>query len=308
MTQQRGMPHPTKLAMAKTLGLKLLPVHICDIGARREGAYRYAALVQQGLANVSGFESSAKECARLNTQCRPGDRYFPMFIGKGGPAKFHITHFPGCSSLYEPDPSVIDLFLAIGTEMPSGNFAVESTESVQTTRLDDVPGLSPVDYLKLDIQGAELDALQGATKVLTNVLVIEAEVEFVPLYKNQPLFGDVQIFLRSQGFVLHKLIDVAGRCFRPFSLNSNPFAPMSQMLWADAVFIRDFSRLERYSNDQLLQAAMILYEVYNSHDLVQLLLREYDRRCNTRLIDAFRSLLAALPGLPVTYLNQKLTP
>ncbi|MFY7697106.1 MAG: hypothetical protein ACOVQK_12230 [Cyanobium sp.] len=40
-------------------------------------------------------------------------------------------------------------------------------------------------------------ALQNATTVLATASVIQCEVEFVELYKGQPLFADVDSFLRS---------------------------------------------------------------------------------------------------------------
>ena len=108
--------------------------------------------------------------------------------------------------------------------------------------------------------------------------------------------------LRDRGFVLHKLIDVAGRPFRPFN-PPNPFLPMSQMLWADAIFVRDFARLDDYSDDELLQAAAILDVVYSSFDLVGLLLAEYDRRQNTAVRQAYIADLGKRCGLSVRVLN-----
>ena len=81
----------------------------------------------------------------------------------------------------------------------------------------------------------------GASKAIASAVIIECEVEFVPLYKEQPLFGDIQILLRERGFVLHKFLDIAGRSFRPANgPGGNPFTAMSQVLWADAIFVRDF--------------------------------------------------------------------
>jgi hypothetical protein len=77
--------------------------------------------------------------------------------------------------------------------------------------------------------------------------------------------------------VLHKMIDVAGRPFSPFR-PTNPYLPISQLLWADAVFVRDFTHLEAYREDSLLKAAAILDVVYSSYDLAALLLAEHDRR------------------------------
>ena len=137
---------------------------------------------------------------------------------------------------------------------------------------------------------------------LSNTLVIECEVEFVPLYREQPLFGDVQCFLRDQHFVLHKLIDVAGRPFRPFN-PPNQFQPMSQLLWADAIFVRDFTRLEAFGDDDLLKAAAVLDMVYCSYDLVGTLLIEYDRRSKTSLWQTYVSDLKNRSSLSVQVLN-----
>jgi FkbM family methyltransferase len=60
----------------------------------------------------------------------------------------------------------------------------------------------PVDVIKLDLQGYELPALQGATGLLPETRLVIAEVEFVELYEGQALFGQVDAFLREQGFEL----------------------------------------------------------------------------------------------------------
>jgi hypothetical protein len=167
-----------------------------------------------------------------------------------------------------PDSGMIDLIQTISAKLPDGNFAVTGTERVQTKRLDDIADCPPCDFLKLDVQGAELDILQNGVETLKNVAVIQTEVDFVPLYKDQPLSGDIQVFLRDCGFQLHKFIHVAGRCFRPFLITERPLAAMSQVLWADAIFVRDFSAVDRFTDEQLLKAAIILHELYPSYDLV----------------------------------------
>ena len=240
-----------------------------------EGEERYHPLVAMGLAEVTGFEPNPEQFEVLARRHGPY-RYFPVFVGDGGPATFHVTRYPGCASLLEPDPMMIDLFATIGTT-PGANFHVVHSETVQTKRLDDFGPELVIDLLKLDVQGSELDILRHGTGKLSETVVIESEVEFVPIYKNQALFGDIQCFLSDHGFMLHKMIDVAGRPFRPVQLQ-NPFLPISQMLWANAVFVRDFTKLERYTDEQLLKAAAILDVVYGSYDLAALLLAEHDRR------------------------------
>jgi FkbM family methyltransferase len=286
------------------LSLPLAPIEILDIGAREEGQDRYQPLRDVGLARVTGFEPDEEHCAALQASAAETDRYLPYYLGTGETSVFRIARYPGCSSLYEPDAGVIDLFTSIGTG-ELDNFRVLERTEVETVRLDDIEGAPRPDYIKLDIQGGELDVLKHGTEALQSTLVIESEVEFIPIYKDQPLFSDVEVFLREQGFLLHKFIDVGGRSFRPFSRNNNPFAATSQVLWADAVFVRDFTRLERYSESDLLKAALVLNDVYSSYDLVSLLLREHDQRKGSDLNSAYMSALQQAPGLEMLYMNLK---
>ena len=283
------------------LGRKIPAIQILDVGAMATGEERYHPLVQCGLAEVTGFEPNPAEYARLQDRKGPY-RYLPYFLGAGQPAKFHLTRYPGCSSLLVPDPKVIDMFMTIGCADPGGNFHVVKTETVETVRLDDIKPALTVDFLKVDAQGTELEIMRHGAATLANTLVIECETEFVPLYKDQPLFGDVQCFLRDRGFMLHKLVDVAGRPFRPFN-PPNPYQPMSQLLWADAIFVKDFTRLEAYGDDDLLKAAAILDVVYSSYDLVGLLLIEHDRRLKTGVQQAFVNDLQKRSSLSVQFLN-----
>lgn len=67
-----------------------------------------------------------------------------------------------------------------------------------------------VDFLSLDAQGAELMILHGATDMLTATTVaVSCEVSFVELYQGVPLFGEVDAYLRSKGFLLAELAPMA---------------------------------------------------------------------------------------------------
>jgi FkbM family methyltransferase len=281
-------------------------IEILDIGAMPEGVNRYDQLIQQELATVTGFEPNLAQLKILEDLKRPRRRYLPYVLGTGEPATFHVTRYPGCCSLFEPDPNVIDLFADMDAQPPDGNFAVLKTVPTNTRRLDDVPALPPVDFLKADIQGGELDVLRHGTRVISNAVVLEIEVEFLPLYKNQPLFGDIQVFLRDHHFVLHKFLDIAGRAIRPLMLERNPNEPISQVLWADAIFVRDYTDISLWTDEQLLKAAAILYDVYCSHDLVYYLLSALDLRTGSDYVRRFTKALGKMmPHLPLMYMTPK---
>ncbi len=61
-----------------------------------------------------------------------------------------------------------------------------------------------IDFIHMDVQGAELMVLEGAADYLQHIKAIWLEVSTVHLYKNQPLVNDVQDFMQQHNFVLAK--------------------------------------------------------------------------------------------------------
>jgi hypothetical protein len=150
----------------------------------------------------------------------------------------------------------------------AGVTTVVDATPVKTTRLDDVPEIERIDFLKMDVQGAELDVIRGAERLLDSTSVIQLEVEFVPMYKDQPLFGDLDRELRNRGFIFHCFLSQSGRMFQPFAHPGNVSAHLRQTLWAEALYVRDFMRLREREPGSLLRMAAILHEVYSSYDLL----------------------------------------
>jgi len=66
--------------------------------------------------------------------------------------------------------------------------------------------LKEIDFIHMDVQGAELKVLNGARDHLKNMKAIWLEVSNVELYKNQPLTSDVEIFMKSKGFTMIKSV------------------------------------------------------------------------------------------------------
>ena len=268
------MPAPSNPFAFRHLTGLATRVKVVDIGANPiDGEAPYAGLIAQGDADVVGFEPNPDALARLDAMKGPSETYLPHAVGDGARHTLHVCRAQGMTSLLRPDPAVLDCFHGF----PQWGEVLETCE-VDTVRLDDVPATEGLDYLKIDIQGGELMVFRNGAERLAGACVVHTEVEFLPLYVGQPLFSDVDQFLRGLGYVLHRFHPLVSRVVRPLLVDNNIYAPMSQAVWADAIFIRDFTRPELFSDRQLLVTARILHDCYQSLDICARLLAEYDRR------------------------------
>lgn len=86
---------------------------------------------------------------------------------------------------------------------------------IPTDRMDQFcreRSITNVDFMHIDVQGAELKVLQGAGDLLQKTRAIWMEVEAVELYKGQPLKSDVEQFMKTHNFqcVLDTVNEIAG--------------------------------------------------------------------------------------------------
>lgn len=276
--------------LSQILG-RALPLHVIDVGAASMGKEGdpYHALLGDPAVHVTGFEPRAEACAERNAGAPPHHRYLPYFIADGTARDFHVCANPLTSSLYKPNDRLLSLFHNL-------HLPVVETSRVETKRLDDLPEIAACDLLKIDVQGAELDVLQGGARVAGNALVVDVEVEFVPMYEGQALFGDIDVHLRGLGFMLHRFTAPFSRQMRPLVFGTGPFGPGSQLLYAEAaVYIRAIDKLDSLSNDRLLAFARIMHDVYRSFDVVGSLIDLYDKRTGGDFLARYKTALAA-PG------------
>ncbi|MBI3445029.1 MAG: FkbM family methyltransferase [Magnetospirillum sp.] len=264
--------------LSQILGIDL-EISVVDVGANPiDGDPPYKPLLSAGKARVLGFEPNPEALARLEGAKGPRETYLPHAVGDGRRHTLRLCQAQGMTSLLAPNFTMLDCFHGF-----SDWAKVIEEVPLDTVRLDDVAAIDRLDYLKIDIQGGELMVFENATRLLADCLVIQTEVEFVPFYVDQPLFGEVDIFLRGQGFLFHRFWPEAGsRALKPMVIENNIYRGLSQLVSADALFIKDFTRLDRLDDGQLLRMATILHDVYQSLDVVLRLLMEHDRRRGTR--------------------------
>jgi len=252
-----------------------------DIGARAIGPpERYLSLLDlfpsSRVIAIDANQDACKELARQHDRIRA----IPATIsGATGARRFFETVGSESDSLLEPDDAVIDRYMKIGRAR------LKSFRDVETISLDDLAeqnGIRPIDFIKMDIQGAELEAIRGGTKVIADAVAILTEVEFVSLYKEQPLLGDVWRALKEHGFRFDSFISIYGY---PYDTSIKAIAGRDyfQVLWSDVLFTREIKSLQ---DDKLLKLAVIA-GLYNNPGLAALCFKQYDSQHGTQLLHEY---------------------
>lgn len=247
-------------------------IHIVDVGASPiEGEPIYKNVLEQGGYRLTGFEPNPDMFKELINNPHPNMTFLPYAVGDGKKSVLNICVAPGMSSLLEPDLELLDHFHGFGEWGQ-----IVERQPLTTHRMDDIDEIQDVDFLKLDVQGSELAILENAAEKLKSTLVIHVETLFIPFYKGQPLFGEIDLALRKAGFFLHRFGPLVSRVFKPLIVNNDIYKGLSQLLWSDAVYVKSFMNFKDMQPHQLLKTSRILHDIYGSYDLVNLALSHMD--------------------------------
>jgi FkbM family methyltransferase len=192
--------------------------------------------------SIYGFDADEDACNQANEELQQREinwqeKHIPLALSDSiGEKELYVTKAPMCSSLYLPNESYLARFQRL-PELVNLDFSI----GIETTTLDafcQEEKIEEIDFLQIDVQGADLDVLKGAINLLNNTIAaIQIEVEFSHLYLNQPLFSDVDIFLRNQHFTLFDL-HFAHNLRYLLNVKSAKH-PNGQLLWGDAFYLRD---------------------------------------------------------------------
>jgi protein O-GlcNAc transferase len=248
-------------------------INILDVGAAFAERPPYQSLVEAGRGKIFGFEPNREACEQLNREYGNSHRFFPFFVGDGRPAIFHETNWALTGSLFEPNSRLLEKFQNLAEVVTP-----VAVHPVETTRLDDMAEIGDIDFIKIDVQGSELAVFRNASRAISSALLIQTEVEFVELYKGQPMFADVDTFLRGSGFQFHTLNGFSGRAFKPLVANGDVNSAFRQALWSDALYVRDWMRLDDLSEAKLRNYAILAHDVLRSYDLAHVVLSALDSR------------------------------
>jgi FkbM family methyltransferase len=247
---------------------------VVDVGANPiDGSPPYANMLARKLCTLVGFEPQAAALSRLIASKSDNETYLPYAVGDGSRAKLKVCLAEGMTSLFTPDPRALSMFPHF-----SEWGRVVGEFDMDTRRLDDITEIRDLDYLKIDIQGGELAVFLSGKERLAKAVAIQTEVSFMALYEGQPVYGDIDLALRGMGFIPHMFAAINKRVILPLQDPANPHFAMNQLLEADVVYVRDFTRPESMSVEQLKHLAMVAHHCYASFDLAMNCVHQLQQR------------------------------
>lgn len=129
----------------------------------------------------------------------------------------------------------------------------------------------PVRFIKIDAQGGALNILTGALAALGQTLGVEAEIELAPMYDGEPLFGEVDAFLRSHQF---ELVDLRPTYWRR-EAGKHLEGTRGQIIFCDSLYLLSpaafAARVDRAAaegRDHLCASVLLICDVYGLVDWV----------------------------------------
>lgn len=216
-------------------------ISVLDIGARDGIGWPWNILMKDSV-DVILVEPDPAE-AKLLEDRRQG-RVLPYALwSEETELQLNINNSPGTSSVFEPNMPFLQQF------EDSQRFKAKDKITVQTKTVDRLAKngeINTVDFVKIDVQGGELAILQGGEFFFRdNIIGLESEVEFTPMYKDQPLFSDIDIFAREKLGL--ELWDIRKTYWKYKKRRSNPHTPVKgRLIFGDALYLRPISSLDEW--------------------------------------------------------------
>ncbi|MDD5329771.1 MAG: FkbM family methyltransferase [Sulfuricella sp.] len=174
----------------------LMPETVIDVGAN-VGQFAVASAKFFPKSRIYSFEPNPP-CARQlkkNVAGLGNVTTYELALGEEeGEVEFHVNSHSHSSSILPLAPSHLQAF-------PDAR--EHSRIRVEVSTLDRIFGdidLQRPALLKLDVQGYELQVLQGGSGLLTRVDYVLLEASFRPMYQGEPVFMDIEKKMREFGF------------------------------------------------------------------------------------------------------------
>ena len=233
---------------------------LLDIGAAGDIQPRWKRI--SPLLNYIGFEPDERSYELLMQQpntCSDFRIINSAVWDSASNLSINFCRKPMVSSHFYPNYDFLKRF------SESERFDIISEISIQTKKLDD-HSIEEIDFIKLDIQGGELAALKGGSKLLVDCLGAEVEISFISQYNDQPLFGEICTFMSQKEFEFVDFVHL-NRWER------KTFNDFGQLVWGDALFLKSpETMVEKYGSDiGKIKKYIAICALYGRFDFIDIL-------------------------------------
>jgi FkbM family methyltransferase len=234
-----------------------------------------------------GFEPDQAECNRMNEEAKSRGldyQFFPIGLwSESARLPLYENKAAGGNSFFLQNVALTnrwkfenarekfyasDIFYPLGTTSQWDVTGID--EWLQQNHITDI------DFMKLNVQGAELEILKGAEHALESVTGLQVEVSFVESYLGRPFFADIDIFLRAHSFHFFDFIGhhCMGRKASPITVQNAPglYPLLGQLIEGHGVYFRDPIDLQSRGGDlshftvEKLLKLVCFAEIYHQHE------------------------------------------
>lgn len=233
-------------------------VHVLDLGCvelEQEPEYKQAVL--DGIAKLTGVDPTEKAARQMFNLYEDSAKHIDAVIGDGSEKTLYVfDDNTGLTSVQKPD---LDWYAQTMVLAEKATEDAYTEETVQTVKLDDLEIAGPVDYLHMDIQGSELDALLFGSETLKDTVAIRSEVTFNASHIGRPLVGDLDSVLQERGFRPYEI--VFGDNLTLVS-KTRKIAFGSQLSELDILYTKDPRKMDQWSVDQVKSMGILALTVF----------------------------------------------
>jgi len=247
-------------------------ISLVDVGGYKGIQERWKKIEQ--FIDFHTFEPNPTEAKKISGNSKKLSVHNEALSDHDGEIVLNICKEPGVSSVLEPNIDFLKNFRDIE------RYEIVNKLNVKCKKLDSV-NINKIDFIKIDVQGYNLEVLKGSIESLKKCIGVEIECEFKQIYKNQSMFKDVENFLNNSNFELIDFLDIVRWCEDRKEKNSLNIR--GEVVFVNAFFLK--KNIENYvdnlANFKKILTILILFGQYEKvYKLINIFEKKYQLNSN----------------------------